>query len=257
MGYTVDTQIDVSGLRTKFQLWLNDILPTSNYRDNTMSELWGVWNTYLTSRANFITELLTEFDNIVENPKQNNLATAYSAWVALWNVSTSLFRCHVFIWDDLGAAAPGDQRTPQTRANEYTSGGTTGGTWLFLKANFAWNTTGLNVKPAPVSNANTDNHGIGWWPDTSTNWNNNTKNNTNITQPASLSVNQLIQIQANINDILTAMYNDWIARNTNSTWWNGTQSDSVNNRILSVKYWCHTNCHSNCHSNCHGSRSRR
>ena len=63
MGYAVDTQIDIAGLREKLRLWLEAILPTSGYRDASTAEVWGVWSSYLETRASFITYILNHYDS--------------------------------------------------------------------------------------------------------------------------------------------------------------------------------------------------
>lgn len=257
MGYAVGSVIDVASFRTKIQSMLESMLPSSGYRDSTSAELYGVWASYLTTRAQFITDLMAIYDSLSPKPTVSSVITAQQAWNVLYNIFLNVSRCRAIIWDDLGAAAPGDQRSPQTRANEYTNAGTAGGTWTYFKASFSWNTTQLNVIPAPVDNADSNVNGVGWWPATSTNWNNNVKTNPGVAQPSALKVSQIIALNTSIENTITSLRNEWNSRSSVTTWWNGSTASQSSNRILCVKYWCHTNCHNNCHSNCHGSRSRR
>ena len=255
MAYAVGSVADAAGFRSRVQDFLNNILPAdANARTNSTGEVWGIWSSYLTNKSAFINDLMAVYDSIADRPLQSRSLSAWSVWVAVWNVFAWIAACKVYIWDDR-SGIPGDQTSAAQRATDYTNAGQYGGSGVaYFKRSFAWNSTGLNSRPGQGNNANVDNHGCEWYPHTNTAWNNAVATNPSLAQPSALQTGQLVALTASSENTLTALYNEWMARNHSTTaFWNGSTSAQASERVICVHYWCH----SNCHSNCHGSRSRR
>ena len=138
MAYVVGSTIDAAGFRSRLQSFLNEILPAdANARTSSTAEVWGIWSSYLTNKATFINDLMVNvYDTLADRPIANNSLTAWSIWVAVWNVFTWIAACKVYIWDDR-SGVPGDQTSAAQRATDYTNAGTLGGTgWAYFKRSF-------------------------------------------------------------------------------------------------------------------------
>lgn len=247
------SKITASTLHTVLKEKCNALLPSSGYYDRTTSLPYGLSGNYLQTRAEMINWINTEIDGMW-NEQIKTGEKVYATHVFQWmsHIFKCLGCCRKLYWYDRGTQAPGSQDNAQTVA----SWGQTGGTWTYFKPSFAWEGN-VNYLPRAVSNANTNNTGYQPYPLTGTNWQNNTRLSTATGQI--LTVNQIIKAVEGANQQITNFTNEWNNRNNNAAYWNGNSEDTSNtsNRVLFVRYWCHTNCHSNCHSNCHGSRSRR
>jgi len=155
MAVVAGDKIVATEFRAKLVTWLNNNLPTGGYESSTSSLPWGVWSTYLTTKANTVNIVMGLYDTAMSDYIKSGVKIYGSNVFSVLQTMFGYLKGHVraIRWDDLGSSSPGSQATPADRANAYTAAGTTGGTWTYFAQSFSWNSSGLNTKPAAVNNS--------------------------------------------------------------------------------------------------------
>lgn len=229
------------------------LLPSSGYYDNTTTVPTAFSTSYLTSRATLISAINSDIDAYCDTTiATNKVITSNHVFELFKIVFKHMGCCRKMYYYDMGAVSPGSQKAASTIATEEAA--SAGGTWTYFKDSFAW-TGNLNVMPKAAGASVTNVNGYQTFPHSNTNWQNNTQLATNTVKVSELSINNLIKAVTVINTQLENFCTEFNTKNSNTSYWDGNaeNSSNISNRVLFVRYWCHTNCHYNCHTD----RARR